>query len=324
MQPQAPITKTEFIEAFKTCNKYLESNYIAQETFFENMARAMVLAKQYQQDKLASTLDFFDEVSYRIQVVSVAKMMGPEYWRDYGNLSEQMRAEANRFFFAAGTDAASIAVGAGVGKLASKVTKAISRPNAKHLVKAVTKNKHKVDVNVNRLAGSKSIPTQMTASVSLNTHKSILGLEMLPWKEPTLKNTVIEATFSPTEVFFGELSDGITDYAEQTLVPNLVSDDTISFSFGDSLVAEAGNVVTDFIPYVGNAKAGVSAFFNYLVGREYSKTAKRIEKIEKQDMEADRKFFNAYLFVDIEKDLNAMDKDKLYQMWQFALNYFNR
>lgn len=319
-----PVTKPEFLAAFKTCDKYLKNNYIEQETFFHNMVCAMGEAKLNLSDMITPELDSFDEVAYRGDTIRIVKTMGPERWRNYGNMSAQMRAEANRFFFAAGTDAASIAVGAGVGKLASKATKAISRPNAKHLVKAVTKNGHKLDVSVNRLAGSKSIPTQMTAKVSLNTHNSILGMEMLPWKEPTLKNTVMEATINPTEVFLGEVADGITDYAEQTLAPNLVSNDTISFSFGDSLVAEAGNVITDFIPYVGNAKAGVSAFFNYLVGREYSKTAKRIEKIEKQEMAADQRFFNAYMFVDIEKDLNAMDKTMLYRMWLFASSQYNR
>ena len=319
-----PITKPQFLAAFKTCDKYLKRNYIEQETFFNNMVYAMGLAKQYLPDKITSEPEFFDDGAYRKEVVNVVKTLGPEYWRNYGNMSEQMRAEANRYFFAAGTDAASIAVGAGVGKLASKATKAISRPNAKHLVKTVTKNGHKLDVNVNRLAGSKSIPTQMNAKVSLNTHNSILGREMLPWKKPTLKNTVIEATISPTEVFLGELSDGITDYAEQTLATNSVSDDTISLSFGDSLVAEAGNVVTDFIPYVGNAKAAVSAVTNLAIGFQFSKTAKNIEELEKQGIEADRKFFNAYLFVDIEKDLNAMDKTTLYRMWLFAGDQYNQ
>lgn len=329
MSISVPITKPQFLAAFKTCDKYLKSNYIEQEIFFHNMVYAMGMAKQYLPDKIASELEFFDDGAYRKEAVNVVKTLGPEYWRNYGNMSEQMRAEANRFFFAAGTDTASIAIGAGVGKLASKATKAISRPYAKHLVSKTVKRGGKVtvngDVNVNRLMGTKGVPTQMEASIGIKTQNKVWRKELLPWKKPKVyKEVVISATINPIEVFANQVSEGITDYAEQTLAPNLVSDDTFSFSFGDSLFAEAGNVVTDFIPYVGNAKAAVSAVTNLAIGYEYSKTAKKIEELENQNMEADRKFFNAYLFVDIEKDLNAMDKTTLYRMWLFASSQYNQ
>ena len=98
------------------------------------------------------------------------------------------------------------------------------------------------------------------------------------------------------------------------------------FSFGDHSVFQNKivDIGSDIVPIVGNAKAAVSAVTNLAIGYEYSKTAKRIEALENQNMEADRKFINAYLYVDIERDLNAMDKDTLYKMWLFASKLYNQ
>ena len=314
MSSQTNMTKTEFLEAFKTCNKYLKFNYIEQDQFFNNMVFLMGLANLDMTEGEIFDIEEFDDAAYRKLVVRIVKMLGPEQWKDFENSSEQLRAEANSHFFAAGTDLAGIAIGACVGKVASKVTKGISRPYAKHLVKKVTPKGTKIDVNVKRLAGTRSVTTELNASLRLKTHDSIWGLEMLPWKKATLKDTVIEATINPSEVFMGEIAGGVTDYAQDKIAPG----ETFSFSFGDSLVAKAGNVLTDFIPYVGNAKAFVSSVTNFFIGREYSATADRVAEIERKSMEATRRFFDTYFYVDIEKDINSIDKKTLFKMAVFA------
>ena len=134
-----PMTKPEFLAAFKTCDKYLKSNYIEQETFFHNMVCAMSEAKLNLSDMITPELDSFDEVAYRGDIIRIVKTMGPERWHNYCNLSEQMKAEANSHFFAAGTDSMGIAVGSWVGKGVKFVTKAGVRMVSKGLTRSTIK-----------------------------------------------------------------------------------------------------------------------------------------------------------------------------------------
>ena len=318
MPTLSPITKTQFLEAFKTCDKYLKSNYIEQEIFYYNMVYAMGMAKQYMPDKIASELEFFDDGTYRKVVVNIVKTLGPEYWRNYGNMSEQMRAEANSHFFAAGTDLAGIAIGEGVGRVAGKATRAISRPYRKTLAKMGESGGNRVKVAMNRVKSTKYLPSQVEANIHIKTRHTIWGTDILDWRKISSKDNVVEISLNPMETAANQVIGAATDIAHQAIAPGG------RFSFSDTVMGDKLDVVTDFVPYVGNAKAFVSAVTNIAIGYEYSKTAKKIEELEKQGLEADRKFFNAYLFVDIEKDLNAMDKDKLYQMWRFAINQYNQ
>ena len=313
-----PITKPQFLAAFKTCDKYLKSNYIEQEIFFHNMVYAMGMAKQYQPEKIASELEFFDDGAYRKEAVNVVKTLGPEYWRNYGNMSEQMRAEANSHFFAAGTDVVGIATGKVIGKAAGKFTKSISRPYSKTLAKVGESNGTRMRVSANRLAGTKHVPTELNASVRFKTRHTIWGTDILDWRKISSKDVVVDFSFNPIETADNYAANALMEEAHQNLAPGG------RFSFGDTDMGEKLDVVTDFLPYVGNAKAAVSAVTNLAIGYEYSKSAKKIEELENQNMEADRKFFNAYLFVDIEKDLNAMDKNTLYRMWLFASSQYDQ
>lgn len=318
MPSQTTITKTQFLEAFKTCNKYLKCNYIEQDKFFDNMVCLMGLAKQYMPDAMNSTLDFFDAGTFRKVVVQLLKQMGPELWRDYGGLSEQMRAEANSHFFAAGTDVMGIATGKVIGKAAGKFTKNISRPYSKTLAKAGKSNGTRMRVSANRLAGTKHVPTELNASVRFKTRHTIWGTDILDWRKISSKDVVVDFSFNPIETADNYAANALMEEAHQNVAPGG------RFSFSDTVMGEKLDVVTDFLPYVGNAKAAVSAVTNLAIGYEYSKTAKRIEALENQNIEADRKFINAYLYVDIERDLNAMDKETLYKMWLFASKLYNQ
>lgn len=318
MSSQTTITKTEFLEAFKTCNKYLKCNYIEQDQFFNNMVCLMGFAKQYMPDAMNSTLDFFDAGTFRKVIVQLLTTMGPELWRDYGGLSEQMQAEANSHFFAAGKDVMGIATGKVIGKAAGKFTKSISRPYSNTLAKVGKSNGTRMRVSANRLAGTKHVPTELNASVRFKTRHTIWGTDILDWRKISSKDVVVDFSFNPIETADNYAANALMEEAHQNVAPGG------RFSFSDTVMGEKLDVVTDFLPYVGNAKAAVSAVTNLAIGYEYSKTAKRIEALENQNMEADRKFINAYLYVDIERDLNAMDKETLYKMWLFASKLYNQ
>lgn len=311
----SPITKTAFIEAFKTCDKYLKCRYIEQETFFNNMVYAMLVAKQNQPSNI-SAHEFFDAVSFRKDVINTVKTLGPTYWRKYGNLAEQMRAEARSYYFSAGTDVTGIAIGAGVSKATSKVTKYISRPYSKTLLK-VGKNGNRFKVSY--IQNTKHVPTEINAKMHVKTRHAILGTSFDFNIKDGIKisntDTIVDLSINPIEIA-GNLAIGsLTEAVHQNVAPGN------SFSFGDindSLLWKAGDVITDFVPYVGNAKAAVSSFVNYKLGDTYTETAKIVEENEQKSMDADSNFIQTHLFVDIEKDLNAMDKTTLYQMWLFA------
>lgn len=364
MSISVPITKPQFLDAFKTCDKYLKSNYIEQEIFFHNMVYAMGMAKQYLPDKIASELEFFDDGAYRKEAVNVVKTLGPEYWRNYGNMSEQMRAEANSHFFGAGTDVLGIAFGAGVGKGVKMATKAgvkmISRGMARGTKMAVaasrgevaavaknatTKTTQRGDVLL-RIGKSGGERVEFTSAGEVRLHSKtrfrnagryVGSFDIEIRKEKFLNVTAdinvdkfmnLQNSMDSTMTLFQNpaalgISRGF-GYGANKLQEKLTEGGR--FSFGDHSVFKnkVVDVGTDFVPIVGNAKSAISAVTNLAIGYEYSKTAKKIEELENQNMEADRKFFNAYLFVDIEKDLNAMDKNTLYRMWLFASSQYNQ
>jgi hypothetical protein len=284
------------------------------------MVCAMGLAKQYLPGKVTPELGFFDDETFRKVVVSIVRSLGPEYWRNYGNFSEQMRAEAYSHFFAAGTDAVGIVVGEGLGKASSKFLKAakadkIIRPYRKTLAKVGPKARYRVSIN--RFAEN-NLPYQINISKGGKDLFTLSGYEFVGNLEYGVASEIAQECFTHGDSFsYGEqINKGIDRVA--SFLP-FEEDTNKKISKVASVVVDVG---TDFIPVLGNAKALVSAATNVAIGYEYSKSAKRIEKLEIQGVEADRKFFSAYLFVDIEKDLKAMDKTTLYKMWLFASNYY--
>ena len=333
-----PITKPEFLAAFKTCDKYLKSNFIEQERFFDNMVCAMGITKQYLPDKISSTSDFFDEVTFRKVVVSILKTLGPEYWRHYENMSEQMRAEANSHFFAAGTDAVGIALGAIAGKVIKPMTKnavresgkiisRLSRQEAKKVTEVATKASTKNNGVLNRLGKTNGNRLEITeegeAVLHLKTRHTNMGRDINPRKFADLrtsKDSNFTIVGNPLAVGYGKV---IGKYLDAKLQEYTIGE---RFSFSDHFCFKNKiiDIGTDFVPILGNSKAAVSALTNFAIGRVFSKSADRIAEIEKQIYEADQRFFNSHLFVDIEKDLNAMDKSTLYRMWLFASSHYNQ
>lgn len=291
----SPITKTAFLEAFKTCDKYLKCRYIEQEAFFNNMVYAMLVARQNLPGNIYLAPEFFDDVSFRKDVIDTVKKLGLTYWRKYKIYSEEMRAEARSHYLAAGTDAAGIAISAGIGKA----------------VKHFPALKRSISFNTKNTVWGKSVDINLKESLKKGFKNGV---------KISNTDTVVEFAINPVEIGANFASGVLTEDFHRDVAPGK------SFSFGginDSLLWKAGDVVTDFVPYVGNAKAAVSSVVNYKIGDAYFETAKIAEENEQKSMDADSKFIQTHLFVNIEKDLNAIDKTTLYQMWLYAAKQSN-
>lgn len=319
----SPITKTAFLEAFKTCDKYLNCRYIEQEAFFNNMVYAMLVARQNLPGNIYPAPEFFDDVSFRKDVIDTVKKMGLTYWRKYRIYSEEMRAEARSHYFTAGTDAAGIAIGFGIGKAASKVTKYMSRPYSKKLLKVGKNNGNRMKMSFNRLQDTK-VPTELNMKIHVKTRHTVWGTSYDFNIKDGIKirntDTIVDFSINPIEIADNLAIGALTEEVHQNVASGK------NFSFGDindSWMWKTGDKITDFVPYVGNAKAAVSSFVNYKIGNAYSETAKIAEENEQKSMDADSNFIRTHLFVDIEKDLNAMDKTTLYQMGLFATKQSN-
>lgn len=317
MHTTSTITKTVFIEAFKTCNKYLKCNYIDQETFFHNMIHAMICVKRQSSGNEAVDFKLFDDVALRKEIVGILKTMGPTYWRDYENLSKKLKDDAKSYFFTAGTDAAGIFVGMGMGKAVGKVTKQMSRPYSKTLLKAGQSNGNRIKVSYRRLNNTKHVPTQFDVKTQFKTQNTIWGRDIFHGK--ITKDTTVEISLNSIEIADNIAIGTATEEVHQNIAPGE------SFSFGNTETKFGYwcDKITDYVPYVGVSKAVVSSAVNIAIGYEYSKTAKLIEEQDMKNIEADRKFIQEHLYADIKSDLKAMDKKQLFNMWLFAIKQSN-
>lgn len=306
------LTKTQFLEAFKTCDKYIKFNYIEQEKFFYNMVYVMGTAKNYMPEETKSSLDKFDVALFRRGIMAFLRTLGPEMWRKFDNMAEKMQAEADSHLFAAGTDLAGIVIGEVVGGAAKKMTKSISRPYRKTAAFIGKPEGSTMNAMYNRLDGTKNIVTRLEAKANLKTSNSVWGTDVLDWKKFGRTNIEIEFALDPNEVLFNhEIGKGV-EYMHQNVAPGG------RFSFGDTVMGEKLDVVTDYVPYLGKAKAFVSSLANLAIGCVYSKSADRLAEIEGAAKAATQKYINTHLYVDIENDLNAMDKKTLYRILQFV------
>ncbi len=318
MQPLAPITKTEFLEFFKNADRYVKFNYIEQETFFCNMVYVMGVTKKVMPMESKSTLEKFDEALFRRGVMTFLRSMEPENWRKFDNLSEKMQADANSHLFAAGTDLAGIVIGEAVGGAAKKMTKSISRPYRKTAAFIGKPEGNNMKVMYNRLDGTKDIVNRVEVKANLKTSNSVWGTDVLDWKKFGRTDIEIEFALDPNEVLFNhEIGKGV-EYVHQNVAPGG------RFSFGDTVMGEKMDVVTDYVPYLGKAKAFVSSVANLAIGCVYSKSADRLAQIEGAGKAATREYIQTHLCVDVEKDLKALDKKTLFRMLQFVPEIDNR
>lgn len=118
-----PITKTQFLAAFKTCDKYLKSNYIEQETFFHNIIVAFAAGLKNTMGQKKLILENFDPSAFKVMVIKLLQTFGAERWRHFENMSKKMLSEAESHFLAAGGDVLGVALGGAADCAIKGVTK---------------------------------------------------------------------------------------------------------------------------------------------------------------------------------------------------------
>ena len=321
MSTLPPITKTQFLEAFKNADKYVKFNYIKQETFFCNMVYVMGVTKKNMPVESKSTLEKFDDTLFRRGVMIFLRSMEPEWWRKFDNLSEKMQADAFSHLSAAGTDSIGIVLGALVNKGVNSATKKVVR-QGKKVITRLSNRETKAATNngvLARMGSSKGRRMELmeTGEMKINTKtsKNFLGTDLAhPFDKRFRKDYVIELS-NPLADKADEIIEGYVEDARQ----EFTSDER--FSFSDHMDSKV-ELVVDVLG--GNLKAFASAFTNLAIGYVYSKSADRLAEIEGAGKAATREYIQTHVCVDVEKDLKALDKKTLYRMLQFVPEIDNR
>lgn len=279
------------------------------------MVYLMGTTKKHMPEESKSSLDKFDVELFRRGVMGFLRTFGPEMWRKFDNMSEQMQADAISHHSAAGTDSIGIVLGALVNKGVNSATKKVVRQGKKVITK-LTNQKTKAATNngvLARMGSSKGRRVELmeTGEMRINTKtsKNVLGTDLAhPFDKRFRKDYVIELS-NPLADKADEIIENYVEDARQTFT----SDERFSFSDHlDSRVEFAIDVLG------GNIKAAASAITNLAIGCVYSKSADRLAEIEGAAKAATQKYINTHLYVDIENDLNAMDKKTLYRILQFV------
>lgn len=230
-------------------------------------------------------------------------------------LAKQLREEAKVYGREAILNVAGLAVGKGVGKIAGKMTKSVVRNSATTLIQ---KDHYNTIKNVSRVVvKNKTIPVEGNMVVSMNTHTSefwgraryvkdlfsnpkqfLKGRKLVDSKVEVLSVNVAESTMMGT---YNSTQNAIVDTLDQEHYKPLSYEATM----GKPL-----DFCTDFIPVVGNAKAGLSAFGNTLM---YYHTLKAADNVEKNDMinERSRIEFGGYIKRLLINDIKRFDATKI-------------
>lgn len=316
-----PITKIQFLEAFKNADKYVKFNYIKQETFFCNMVYVMGVTKKNMPVESKSTLEKFDDTLFRRGVMIFLRSMEPEWWRKFDSLAEKMQADAISHLSAAGTDSIGIVLGALVNKGVNSATKKVVR-QGKKVITRLSNRETKAATNngvLARMGSSKGRRVELleTGEVRVNTktRNNFLGTDIAhPFDKRFRKDYVIELS-NPLGDKADEIIESYVEDARQTFTSEE------RFSFSDHMNSKAEFAI-DVLG--GNIKAAASAFTNLAIGYVYSKSADRLAQIEGAGKAATREYIQTHLCVDVEKDLKALDKKTLFRMLQFVPEIDNR
>lgn len=185
MSTLPPLTKTQFLAAFKTCDKYLKHNYIEQEVFFYNIMYALSTALKNTMGQKEITLDNFDPSAFKIMVIKLLQTFGAERWRHFENMSKKMLSEAESHFLAAGGDVLGVALG---GLADCGIKSATKKATTTMMKNAGRKSAQKVGQTGGRNAG------QIGLQEAESRYTKTIGF--LPRQT---KNTRVYKTFGPSD-----------------------------------------------------------------------------------------------------------------------------
>ena len=226
-------------------------------------------------------------------------------------LSRQLREEANVYGREALLNAAGLAVGQGIGKVAGKMTKAVTKEAKATIIKGKNIS---LKGSASVIKGTK-VPLEVNLSISINRHANTWG-----------GRKVGDAIFNPKhfndgrrrvntniDVFsFNAIEYPMTkgyEKVQDAYVESHFNNPIEPFSYNQVMGGKA-DFITDFTPIVGNVKAGMAAAGNVLL---YYETMKAADRVEKTDMinEKSRRDFGDYIKRLIVNDINTFNAAKI-------------
>lgn len=229
-------------------------------------------------------------------------------------LSRQLREEANVYGREALLNAAGLAVGQGIGKVAGKMTKAVTKEAKATIIKGKNIS---LKGSASVIKGTK-VPLEVNLSISINRHANTCG-----------GRKVGDAIFNPKhfndgrrrvntniDVFsFNAIEYPMTkgyEKVQDAYVESHFNNPIEPFSYNQVMGGKA-DFITDFTPIVGNVKAGMAAAGNAFL---YYETMKAADRVEKTDMisEKSRREFGDYIKRLIVNDINSFNAAKTEQL----------
>ncbi|MBQ3845359.1 MAG: hypothetical protein II817_10345 [Bacteroidales bacterium] len=229
-------------------------------------------------------------------------------------LSRQLREEANVYGREALLNAAGLAVGQGIGKVAGKMTKAVTKEAKATIIKGKNVS---LKGSASVIKGTK-VPLEVNLSISINRHANTCG-----------GRKVGDAIFNPKhfndgrrrvntniDVFsFNAIEYPMTkgyEKVQDAYVESHFNNPIEPFSYNQVMGGKA-DFITDFTPIVGNVKAGMAAAGNAFL---YYETMKAADRVEKTDMisEKSRREFGDYIKRLIVNDINSFNAAKTEQL----------
>ena len=350
----SPLTKTEFLEAFKNTRKYIKDNYIKQEVFLNNMVDAMCYAYSFQQNSLGDAvmnvnaqsfidpsvllvrrnmmtnsfsdnqppipIDKFNDKIFKQYVIQITYSFDPIKWGCFELLSEelinQMHEEADSYDTAALFDLVGIALTAAGGKIVKSVAQKLSRKGLKTTAKTITKLFDEETLS-RKIGSEKGMGMDLYKNGGMNFSANGYNFLAIPGPAPLAANGVYSGI---RNYFSGEIIssyDGIKEYTDMATRHLPIDNDTKNqISIGSAMALDYG---TDFVPVLGNAKSLSSFLTNTSISDELRENIKSIKKHKEQEYSDKDKAIKNTICVEIKKDLHSFDKKTLYRMMKYAL-----
>jgi hypothetical protein len=221
---------------------------------------------------------------------TLAKKIWEMEWREIKELhySDAMYAEASNYMKTAVLDIATAVV-------SDKVTDKLSKPA-----------KHKFGNTLNKMTNPKSKMNKIIGK-GIGGNVDYSFSKHLGAKFNFHYSTIDQIIGIPVQVGQNFAYNIATTQEEKTY-----SGETIS-SFGDGELAQAVDIVTDFVPWVSYCKTGVKSTLNLALGAQLYITANRMRKMENESNFADENF-NRKIMQNLESDIRDLSLKEVEQL----------
>lgn len=318
-----PMTKTEFLEAFVYGIWFVKGEYIKQEVFYGNTSR--LLCASFKNAKiLPNDVQSVKESIVKTSFVSYVKGTTVDTWgmiRDNAAVKRDLdyinglKREFDAYKNAAVFDSMDLLVGAGLGKMIKggvKVAKAACVKNGQIAAASYGRKGAVAEVNLRiSLDGNRNLG-RCVNNIGVNKitgERSIRNIGKDKFSDKRYAKRFVDVSVNTNDMI---VSSAIN------LSENYVKND-IAFSYGN-LMGNGMDVATDFIPFVGNAKALVSTAANAKFAIDSYNSIKMAWQSHLELIERQKQFFKNNFLARMEKDIMSFDKTKLYRMYMHLKN----